>query len=198
MNVLGLHNLSGIFEIHLFIWYNTLKCVRHSVVPNSLQPHGLWPSRLLCHGIFFRQEFWSRLPCPLSWYLLDPGIKPGSPALQAGSLLSEPPGSLPDKSKCIFWRKAFYFVQINIFKDFICTFTRWLRWKRICLKCRRPRFNPWVRKIPWRRARQPTQYPCLENSMDRGAWRATVDGVTESDTTTFTFHLQINTKAKLK
>ena len=23
--------------------------------------------------------------------------------------------------------------------------------KRICLQCRRPRFDPWVRKIPWRR-----------------------------------------------
>ena len=26
------------------------------------------------------------------------------------------------------------------------------------------------------------QYSCLENSMNRGAWRATVHGVTESDT----------------
>ena len=30
----------------------------------------------------------------------------------------------------------------------------------------------------------PLQYSCLENSMDRGAWQATVDEVTkESDTT---------------
>ena len=29
----------------------------------------------------------------------------------------------------------------------------------------------------------PLQYSCLENPMDRGAWRATVYGVTESDTT---------------
>ena len=29
----------------------------------------------------------------------------------------------------------------------------------------------------------PLQHSCLENSMDRGAWRATVYGVTESDMT---------------
>ena len=29
-------------------------------------------------------------------------------------------------------------------------------WKRICLQCGRPRFNPWVGKIPWRRKWQPT------------------------------------------
>ena len=28
--------------------------------------------------------------------------------------------------------------------------------KSICLRCRRPGFNPWVRKIPWRREWQPT------------------------------------------
>ena len=26
----------------------------------------------------------------------------------------------------------------------------------------------------------PLQYPCLENPMDRGAWKATVHGVTKS------------------
>ena len=34
----------------------------------------------------------------------------------------------------------------------------WLNWlkKKICLQCRRPGFDPWVGKIPWRRKRLPT------------------------------------------
>ena len=32
----------------------------------------------------------------------------------------------------------------------------WLRWERICLQCRRPGFNSWVGKIPWRNAWQLT------------------------------------------
>ena len=56
----------------------------------------------------------------------------------------------------------------------------WLRWWRICLQCRRPGFNPWVRKIPWRRHGNTLQYPCLENSMDRGAWWASVYEVANS------------------
>ena len=32
----------------------------------------------------------------------------------------------------------------------------WLRQYRVCLQCRRPEFDPWVRKIPWRRKWQPT------------------------------------------
>ena len=39
----------------------------------------------------------------------------------------------------------------------------------IC-NARRLTFNPWVRKIPWRREWQPLQYSCLENRMDREAW----------------------------
>ena len=32
----------------------------------------------------------------------------------------------------------------------------WLSYLRICLQCGRPGFDPWVRKIPWRRERLPT------------------------------------------
>ena len=38
---------------------------------------------------FFRQEYWSGLPFPSPGDLPDPGIEPGSPALQADSLLTE-------------------------------------------------------------------------------------------------------------
>ena len=41
---------------------------------------------------FSRQEYWSGLPFLSPRDLPDPGIKPGSPALQAGALASEPPG----------------------------------------------------------------------------------------------------------
>ena len=49
----------------------------------------------------------------------------------------------------------------------------WLSGKESTCQCKRPRFDPWVRKIPWRREWQfPLQYSDLENPMDRGAWRA--------------------------
>ena len=41
---------------------------------------------------FSRQEYWSGLPFPSPEDVPDPGIEPGSPALQADALLSEPPG----------------------------------------------------------------------------------------------------------
>ena len=41
---------------------------------------------------FSRQEYWSGLPFPSPRDLSNPGIEPGSPALQADALPSEPPG----------------------------------------------------------------------------------------------------------
>ena len=42
--------------------------------------------------------------------------------------------------------------------------------------------DPWVGRIPWRRACNPLQYSCLENPVDRGAWQATDHRVAKSQT----------------
>ena len=57
-----------------------------SVMYDSLQPCGLWPTRLLYPWGFSRQEYWSGFPCPPPGDLPNPGIKPRSPALQVDSL----------------------------------------------------------------------------------------------------------------
>ena len=51
----------------------------------------------------------------------------------------------------------------------------------ICLQCGR-QVRSLGGKIRWRRACNPLQYSCLENPMDRGAWRATVHGIAEGRT----------------
>ena len=38
---------------------------------------------------FFRKEYWSGLPFPSPGDHTNPGVEPGSPALQADSLLTE-------------------------------------------------------------------------------------------------------------
>ena len=61
------------------------------------------------------------------------------------------------------------------------------QYERIHLQCRKHRrhwFNPWIRKIPWRRKRQPTPsilawiIPWAESLVDYSPW-----GPTEFDTT---------------
>ena len=58
----------------------------------------------------------------------------------------------------------------------------WLSWWRVCLQCGRPRFNPWVRKIPWRRKWQPISVFLPGEFHGQKAWWATVQGVTKSQT----------------
>ena len=45
-----------------------------------------------------------------------------------------------------------------------------------------PGLNPGSRRSPGEDNVYPLQYSCLQNSMERGAWQATVHGVTESRT----------------
>ena len=48
--------------------------------------------------------------------------------------------------------------------------------------CGIPMFDPWVGRYPGEGNSNPLQYSCLENSMDKGAWWATVHGVTNTQT----------------
>ena len=57
-----------------------------SVVSDSLWPHGLWPVRLFCPWDFPGRS--TGVDCH---FLSNPGVEPGSPALQADALPSEPP-----------------------------------------------------------------------------------------------------------
>ena len=66
----------------------------HSVESDSATPWAVAHQAPPSIG-FSRQEYWSGLPFPSPGDLPDPEVKPESPALQADSLLSEPPGKPP-------------------------------------------------------------------------------------------------------
>ena len=69
--------------------------VSSSVVSDSTTPLTVACQPPLSMG-FPRQEYWSGLPFPSLGDLPEPGIEPRSPALQADSLPSEPPGKTSD------------------------------------------------------------------------------------------------------
>ena len=56
------------------------------------------------------------------------------------------------------------------------------------MRCKRHRFDLWVGKIPGEEHGNPFQYSCLESPMDGGAWGATVQRVTKTQTTEATSH----------
>ena len=60
-----------------------------------------------------------------------------------------------------------------------------------CRRHKRCKFDPSVKKIPWRRAWQPTPYSCLENPMDREAWQATACAQSWTQLKWFSMHVQI-------
>ena len=71
-----------------------------SVTSDSLRPRGQREAYQAPLSMeFSRQEYWSGSLFPFPGDLPDPGIKLGSPALQADCLLTEPPGKTLVKKK---------------------------------------------------------------------------------------------------
>ena len=66
--------------------WKSLKSVQFFVTPWTVTHH--FPQSME----FSKQESWSELLFPYLGDLPNPGIEPGSPALQSDSLPSEPPG----------------------------------------------------------------------------------------------------------
>ena len=54
--------------------------------------------------------------------------------------------------------------------------------KESACRARDPGLIPGLGRPPGEGNGYPFQYSCLENPMDRGAWRATVHGVTKNQT----------------
>ena len=75
--------------------------VSRSVMFDSLQPHGLQPTRILCPWNSLGTH-WSGLSFPSSGDLTVPEVEPKSLALQADSLPSEPLGKPPCKLHTVF------------------------------------------------------------------------------------------------
>ena len=80
------------------------------------------------------------MPFPSLGYLPDPGIKLGSPALQADSLPSEPPWEVPRGTHGLLeLQNQEWFLKIKLGK-----FPGSLVVRTLCfLYCRGPRFDPW-------------------------------------------------------
>ena len=119
-----------------------------SVMSDSLWPHWLWPTRFLCpwnspgkntgvgcrfllQGIFPIQGLNS---CLLHW--------------QADSLWSEPPGK-PCPPLCSSAKSQVGQRYQFLLPSWLVTLGTLM--VRIRLQCRKPRFDPCIRKIPWRR-----------------------------------------------
>ena len=90
----------------LIPWRKQGENVSRSVVSNSLQPPWTVARQAPLSMGFSRQEYWSGLPFHSPGDHPNPGIKPGSSALQVDSLASEPPVKLTLEKEIL---------QINLF-----------------------------------------------------------------------------------
>ena len=80
------------FPVSLLQNEKSAVCVNVLAVSDSLRPHGLWPARLPCPWSSSGKNTGVGSHSLLQWNLPDPGVEPGSPALQVDSLPAEPQG----------------------------------------------------------------------------------------------------------
>ena len=128
------------------------------------------------HGIF-RHEYWSGLPFPSPGHLPYPGIEPGSPALEADTLPSEPPGKSKISSSFKECKHLFccdHFTAHNPHQQFIVDLMPSVLLPKSLY------IYHYIRHHSGEGNGTPLQYSCLENPMDGGAWWATVHGVIKS------------------
>ena len=103
-----------------------VKSVSRSVVSDFLWPPWTVARQAPLSMGFSRQEYWSGLTFPLPGDLPDPETEPGSPALRADSLLSEPPPLYIcndicvylyiNSYLCIFIYRYIYILDMNLSK----------------------------------------------------------------------------------
>ena len=80
-------------------------------------------------------------------------------------------------------KSIIYLIRIEVSKGFLQTISGWLSGKD--LPAMQETQETWVQipssgRSPGEGQCNPLQYSCMENPMDRGAWRGTVRGVTKS------------------
>ena len=95
-------NMTGLTRLGCSKDFLVILCSLHSrakvkVLITQSCPDSLWLHGNVAHQVplsmeFSKQEYWNGLPFLSPADLPNPGVEPGSPALQVDSLLSEPPG----------------------------------------------------------------------------------------------------------
>ena len=119
----------------IYVLYGYILVWSQSVVSDSLQPHGLWPTRLLG---------------PWDFPGMNTGV--GCHFLLQGIFLTQ--GSNPGLPHCM---RTLYHLS---YQGSLCVYIPGgASGKEPACQCKRHkghRFDPWVRKIPWKRAWQPT------------------------------------------